>query len=84
MKLKLDVINKWQEPPEEEVETIKFWVKKVNKVIHVGATLPNGEDIVVGFFELDNDGKRIRLALMNDLPKEYFRKDIDGAYIYTY
>ena len=81
MKLKLDVVNKWQEPP-EEVETIKFWVlPDEDGTVDVGVTLPDGTEMKIGYFILKDN--KINLALWSDLPGEYFNSD-DFAGIYTY
>lgn len=80
MKLKLDVVNKWQEPPEE---TVKFWVLPDDNLVKLGATLPDGADVVIGYFCTDSITYKIEISLSGELPKNYFRLD-DRGFIYTF
>ena len=82
MKLKLDVINKWQEPP-EEVETVKFWVLPDDGLVKLGATLPDGKDVCIGYFCMDSDTNKIEISMSVYLPKNYFKLD-DREFLYTF
>lgn len=85
MKLKLDVVNKWQEP-QEEVETVKFWLlPDVDGTVDLGATLPDGTDVEIGYFSTPgNLDQKIALSLWASLPKEYFSLDASNNHIYIY